>query len=345
MMRWRGSRSPALQLRVLLGIPVVHRGGADCAAVHASHRPLRRRCRVLRTARGDRGVRAPPVLLPCHRARFRPRSWPSATSPAALSQPEDARAAVPAVRGALPLLAVWFAATYAPRRACRTIRSSMDRIEERFASVAGAARRPRPPRSADAARHRARLCCCRCSPAATFSRKPERWLPVALGIAVFLLLPHYVMSTAYFFQRLGLFLVPLWLMAWDPPGALRRRVDGLAIAVVLLWLVHEHRPLRGVRARDRKLPRRHGGRAAAAHRRLHGLRHRPARSSPCRCICTFRFGIRRKSSGIVDFNFANFFSQMVRFRRYSLGHDRRAGLGPRPSSTGRPTAASATTTS
>ena len=45
-----------------------------------------------------------------------------------------------------------------------------------------------------------------------------------------------MISTAYFFQRLGVFLVPLWLMAWDPPArGVRRRSNGLAIAVVLLW--------------------------------------------------------------------------------------------------------------
>ncbi len=148
----------------------------------------------------------------------------------------------------------------------------------------------------------------------SFSRRPERWLPFLLGLAIFMVAPRYVFSTAYFFQRLGMFLVPLWLMTWDPPRGAARRLDWLAIGVVLLWSFTMI------------------GRFAAFARETESFRDVVARVPP---FCRVASLINGNASpyfappiymhlpawyaatghGIVDFNFADFISQMVRYRQ------------------------------
>jgi hypothetical protein len=147
---------------------------------------------------------------------------------------------------------------------------------------------------------------------ASFSRRPERWLPFSLGLLVFLGAPHYVFSTAYFYQRLGLFLVPLWLMAWDPPQR-RRLIERVAIPLVVLWvmanigrfsafaretesftaLMNEMEPGRRVAAMvyDARTP-------------LFGLP----------IYLNFTAWYQAARGGIVDFNFADFYSSMARYR-------------------------------
>ncbi len=68
------------------------------------------------------------------------------------------------------------------------------------------------------------------------SLRPERWLPLVVGLAVYLSFPHYMQSTAYLYQRLGVFLVPLWLMAWEPPQRRSVWLAPVALAAVGLWL-------------------------------------------------------------------------------------------------------------
>jgi hypothetical protein len=68
-----------------------------------------------------------------------------------------------------------------------------------------------------------------------FSKRPERWLPLVLGLAVYMVFPHYMQNTAYLYQRLGVFLIPLWLMAWDAPERTSPFLAPAVIAVVGLW--------------------------------------------------------------------------------------------------------------
>jgi hypothetical protein len=148
----------------------------------------------------------------------------------------------------------------------------------------------------------------------SFSRKPERWLPFVLGFAVFMLAPRYVFTTAYFFHRLGLFLVPLWLMLWDPPQGRERRLDWLAIGIVLLWtfttigrfaaFASETTSFRSVLAHVE--PNRRVGSMvfenASPYFELPIYMHFPA-------------WYAATGRGIVDFNFADFISQLVRYRK------------------------------
>lgn len=147
---------------------------------------------------------------------------------------------------------------------------------------------------------------------ARLNRRPERWLPFALALAAFLLAPHYVFNAAYFYQRLGLFLVPLWLMIWDPPGV-RRGVERWAILVVVLWVVTSI------------------GRFAAFARETQSFANIMATIEPARRTAGMVLGAgsplfslpvylhfpawyQATHAGVVDFNFAEFYSQMVRYR-------------------------------
>jgi hypothetical protein len=217
----------------------------------------------------------------------------------------------------LPLIAVWFAATYRAETSVQNDPIVYGGIDERFYQLL----------VQPAGQDRISLVTLLVTVAvvmlpalagSTFSRKPERWLPGALMLLAFVLMPHYVMSTAYVFQRLGLFLVPLWLMAWDPPGALRRRVEGLAIAAVLLvsftnigrfvGFARETESFRDVLA---AVPPRHT---------IASMVYDPySEFFTLPVYLHFPVWYQANASGIVDFNFANFFSQMVRYRRHASG--------------------------
>lgn len=69
-----------------------------------------------------------------------------------------------------------------------------------------------------------------------FSRRPERWLPLFVGVAVYFVFPSYMQNTAFLYQRLAVFLIPLWLLAWDPPEKRSRGLGIAAIAAIGLWI-------------------------------------------------------------------------------------------------------------
>ena len=67
--------------------------------------------------------------------------------------------------------------------------------------------------------------------------RPARWLPLVVGLLAFFIVPAVAFRTAFLYERLGAFLVPLWLMAWDPPAAKPRlSLDWVAIVVVAVWV-------------------------------------------------------------------------------------------------------------
>jgi hypothetical protein len=147
---------------------------------------------------------------------------------------------------------------------------------------------------------------------ATFSHRPERWLPFALGLCAFLLCPHYVLNSAYFYQRLGVFLPPLWLMAWDAPQR-PRRVDWLAMAVVAFWCTTSVGRFaafaRETQSFDAIAAKMEPGRRVAAMIRENGS---PLFALPV--YLHFAVWYQATRGGIVDFNFAEFYSQMARYR-------------------------------
>jgi hypothetical protein len=67
------------------------------------------------------------------------------------------------------------------------------------------------------------------------SRRPERWLPFAIGVAVYFVFPSYAQGTAYLYQRLAVFLVPLWLLIWDVPPKPSRVFGPIVLSVLAIW--------------------------------------------------------------------------------------------------------------
>ena len=64
----------------------------------------------------------------------------------------------------------------------------------------------------------------------TASGRLERWLPFVLGLLMFFAIPAYALNTGFLYERLGLFLVPLWLLAW-----IRRRAPRAAWSGSACW--------------------------------------------------------------------------------------------------------------
>ena len=148
---------------------------------------------------------------------------------------------------------------------------------------------------------------------AKLSRRPERWLPFVLAAIVFMVAPHYVLSTAYFYQRLGLFLVPLWLLLWDAPSGRARRLDWVAMLIVLIWTAATI------------------GRFAAFSRETESFRQVVASVEPGKRVASMVFDARSSfftlpvylhfpvwyaatDRGVVDFNFADFAASVVRYQ-------------------------------
>jgi len=147
----------------------------------------------------------------------------------------------------------------------------------------------------------------------TFSRQPQRWLPFAVALVLFLAMPSFVFGTAYVYQRLGIFLVPLWLLAWDAPQGKSRRLDWVAMLVVVWWTFSN------------------AGRFAAFGRETQSFDAAMASVEPGRRVASmisdyrtplfhtpiymnFPAWYQATGRGVVDFNVGNFFNQLVRYR-------------------------------
>jgi hypothetical protein len=152
----------------------------------------------------------------------------------------------------------------------------------------------------------------------TLSRRPQRWLPFLLGFAVFMAAPSYVLSTAYFYDRLGVFLVPLWLLLWDAPAAQVRRPDWLVMPVVLIWMFMNIGRFaafaRETEAFDRVLAQMEPGRRVAS---LMLDTSTPLFALPV--YMHFPLWYQAKKQGIVELNFAQFYSQTVRYKPGVVG--------------------------
>jgi hypothetical protein len=159
----------------------------------------------------------------------------------------------------------------------------------------------------------------------TFSRRPERWLPLALGLLVFVAAPRYVLATAYFFQRLGIFLVPLWLLAWDPPTRAERRIDWAATAIVLIWSFTNIGRFAGF-ARETETFRDVMAVAEPGRRVASMVYDKSSQFFALPVYLHFPVWYQATRGGIVDFNFADFYSQMVRYKS-TAGPRMTDGLG------------------
>jgi hypothetical protein len=120
------------------------------------------------------------------------------------------------------------------------------------------------------------------------------------------------MNTAYFYHRMVIFIVPLWLMTLDAPSGPGRRLDWIAMLVVAGWVLLN------------------AGRFAAFARETESFKPIIAAMEPGRRAASmvvenmsplfgtplylhFPLWYQVEKRGIVDFNFADFYSQPVRY--------------------------------
>jgi hypothetical protein len=145
------------------------------------------------------------------------------------------------------------------------------------------------------------------------SRRPERWLPFALGLLLFFAVPAFAFNTGFLYERLGLFLAPLWLLAWNEPATPTRRLEWACILVVVFWVFASV------------------ARFAAFARESESFRAIVTQIEPGKRVASMVFDnasalfatpvymhfpawYQASRGGVVDFNFADFFPQPVRYR-------------------------------
>jgi len=71
-----------------------------------------------------------------------------------------------------------------------------------------------------------------------WAKNPWRWAPFAAALFAFAVLPEGAFGSAFLYQRLGLFLIPMYLLAWNAPeGAGRGWVKWVVPVVISLLAV------------------------------------------------------------------------------------------------------------
>lgn len=148
---------------------------------------------------------------------------------------------------------------------------------------------------------------------ARVSRRPERLLPFGCALLVFLVAPHYAMGTAYLFQRMGIFLVPFWLLTLERPTKQRLHFEWLAMIVVTVWCMSNAARFAAFAKETQSF------REVIAHvepgKRLGGFivdKWTPLFMFPV--YFHFPSWYQAQQQGIADFNFADFHPQMVRYK-------------------------------
>ena len=139
------------------------------------------------------------------------------------------------------------------------------------------------------------------------SKNPARWLPFLLGLAAFLLVPSYAFQTAFLYHRLGVFLVPLWLLLWDRPIESRGRWAWLAMPLAVIWVFSNVARFasfaRETQHFDAVLATMEPGKRVAS---LVVDRTTPLFGTPV--YLHFASWYQASKRGIVDFNFADFYT-------------------------------------
>jgi hypothetical protein len=139
------------------------------------------------------------------------------------------------------------------------------------------------------------------------SKTPSRWFPFVLGLAAFLAMPSYAFQTAFLYQRLGVFLVPLWLLLWDRPIGSRGRLAWLAMPLAVVWIFGNVARFasfaRETEHFDAVLATMEPGKRVAS---LVFDRTTPLFSTPV--YLHFPSWYQATKRGIVDFNFADFYT-------------------------------------
>ena len=145
-----------------------------------------------------------------------------------------------------------------------------------------------------------------------FTSKPARWLPLVAVIATYFAMPSYAFLSGFLYERLGVFLVPMWLLVFDRPTGPRPRFEWVAMALVVAWVASNTWRFAAFAGETRHFSEvlRHmeGGRRVAG---LMISDASPIFATPV--YLHFANWYQAERRGLVDFNFADF--QMVVRRR------------------------------
>ena len=148
---------------------------------------------------------------------------------------------------------------------------------------------------------------------ARLSHRPERLAIPVMATLVFLLMPATAFGSIYLYQRLSIFLLPAYLLAWEyPQGHRPRWMPAVILVVSLLVLVNVARftafanETRGFQAMLAEME---------PNANVMYMPAMPVTAGFAEPV-HFHTGVwyQAEKRGIVDFNFAFFFPSMVRFR-------------------------------
>lgn len=154
------------------------------------------------------------------------------------------------------------------------------------------------------------------------SRDLKRTLPLAFFLLYFFVVPHDAMDTSLLYQRFSLLFLPSFALAWDARESAGQARSGLSrvahialfIGIVLLTAI----PLRRMHAFDREASDfRAVLSAIPEEQRVLALiydRRSPAAENPAAYV-HFVSWYAAEKRGLVDFNFAWFPPQIVRYRK------------------------------
>lgn len=148
---------------------------------------------------------------------------------------------------------------------------------------------------------------------ARLSKRPERLVLPVLGVLVMLLMPSKAFGSILLFERLTLFLLPLWVLAWDYPERHRPVWQpAIVIVIVVLGLANVGRfVLFGNEMRNLSV-------VLDTMEERQTLMYFPVVPVTAGFAQPVHFhsGVwyQAQQRGITDFNFAFFFPALVRFR-------------------------------
>lgn len=147
----------------------------------------------------------------------------------------------------------------------------------------------------------------------SLTRKPERWLAIACMLVIFFAFPSGGMDSVFLYIRYGVFLMPVWLLAWQKPinGALRFTWVPLLVIVAVGTFnvirfdafdddtVYFKSIAAQIPPRTRVL--------SMGHEYMNGKFQGPV---------LLQFGAYHQAfkDGISDFNFGFYFNQLVRYK-------------------------------
>ncbi len=142
---------------------------------------------------------------------------------------------------------------------------------------------------------------------------PARWLPFVVGALAFFLVPSTALNTSFLYQRLGIFLVPLWLMIWDAPKKDSTRFELLVMAAVIAWILANTARFasfaRETESFDAVMANMAPGETAAMM-----IVDKRSQFFTTPVYLHFPAWYQASKGGIVDFNFADFHPQIVRYK-------------------------------